>query len=215
MIDKVAGSFRREGLATGANSTDILAGAPDESVYSHVAVTCRVAARAVSPATSTWSLGLGLQPTSHATPVHCLLAHLTSLATSTYALIMIRSSHQGVAKLLVRSRSRNHPLVTSVILAEVRHAHAGPSRLPYLAYHRAYPSRKGKEKEIINDSHSTPYTLYASHSSLPIRGRLGELGLAHQRRSFHATARRQAIPLIPATIGILKVGEGYTAVNRN
>jgi len=93
---------------------------------------------------------------------------------------------------------------------------AGPSRLPFTPIYRApaYSThgavRKGKQSEsgwalgrtslasrFQDASILPPFSRWSDQSSVPRRH--------GQIRLFHATARRQALPIIPVTIGFLKV----------
>lgn len=81
---------------------------------------------------------------------------------------------------------------------------AGPSRLPLAPTYSTWHSRKGKEK-VGTDSFTAVVYRLSSVSNPSLYDAVGQSCNRYQRRSFHASARRNALPLIPAAIGIFKV----------
>ena len=131
---------------------------------------------------------------------------------------MIRLSHTtgSAGQRLVDRAWRLQPS-RPVLNSQALNGLAGPSRLPFTPTYRAAaystPSalRKGKQLEAgsrLGQALITPITRDASTlpviirrwANPPMSSRLGQV------RLFHATARRQALPLIPVALGIFKVG---------
>ena len=129
---------------------------------------------------------------------------LSSFLTFSHVSIMLKSSRPSIRRVLGSFDNGPVSLDVGYNARSLISGHAGPSRLPCVAYPtRPFSAtRKGKERAVdVNtlcmasgtklEGYRAVYTLQAF--------------LVPQKRYFHATARRQAIPLIPATIGILKV----------
>lgn len=100
--------------------------------------------------------------------------------------------------LTLAKSSRAHS--TTAVRSYANFTSIGPSRMtlgrPLLSINP--PSRKGKEREVF--------------SFVPGAGNLVHLACAvcirqslSQRRYFHASSRRDALPLVPAALGLLKV----------
>ena len=150
--------------------------------------------------TTTWSICFtALAVLSTAIIRHTLLLFPKRLAFFFHACTMITA--------------RRIPLTPRSVLVDstwsrrangLSHAVAGPSRFPSTWTHTPRQTRKGKEREIPGQLAIHPTHTFAS-SYNPTTASVMTLITRHQRRSFHASAKRHAIPLIPAAIGIFKV----------